>query len=481
MRAAVATLLLLSTAAAGHGQSFRGSVTNTARYIEIRPIARDTVDSAQVVVQPDGSLEFEGRRVVCSAGLCTFYRPAPVEHAFASTHDLSATAWGFGVQGVSATLLLRVRTEGSGSFTWPRSNDAFDAILAYADWARERYRVRAGRQRTVSGLGFYSFDGLDVRYDVTDAISVEAYGGRSLARALEEPRHRALSAIENFLPDENAWLLGGAAELNYDHSSVTVRYQRELWGDQSALVSERAAADFTTTVLRPLQIAGAADYDVAFNRIGKAHVTARVPLRDGRFNVELTGRRYLPFFELWTIWGVFSPIAYHEAEAQAGGSVTGGLAVWVSARYRKYEDADASVFIVGPKDDAKLFTVRARADVTRTLQIDGEARFENAFGGYLGSGELNASWQPRERLRASGYVTAFQQILEFRTGEAAVFGVGGSLDFELNRSLAVGGGATWYTQKYENRPSAADWNQKRAWAMLEWRFGRDPGLQAARP
>jgi hypothetical protein len=444
VRGAVLAATLLLIASSANAQSVRGSVTNIGRYIQIRPIARDTVDSAQVVTAPDGSLEFEGRRVFCSAGTCTFYRPADIQHALTTAHDLSATAWGLGAEGLSATVLLRVRTDADGSFTWPRSDDAFDAMLAYADYAREKYRVRLGRQRTASGLGFYSFDGIDARYDVTSLVSIEAYGGRSLARGLEEPRHTALNAVESFLPDQNAWLVGGAAELNYDASAVALRYQRELWGDRSGLVSERASLDFTTGILRPLQLEGAADYDIAFKRLGKAHLKARLPLEGGKYNIELTGRRYLPFFELWTIWGVFSPIAYHEAELQANAALLPRLGVTASASFRKYEDADAPVFLSGPEDDAQLFTLRARFDATESFALDGEVRFENSFGAYLGSGEVNGTWSPSERLRATAYLTAFQQILEFRTGEAAVVGLGGSLDFELTRDIVFGGGGTVY-------------------------------------
>ena len=36
--------------------------------------------------------------------------------------------------------------------------------------------------------------------------------------------------------------------------------------------------------------------------------------------------------------------------------------------------------------------------------------------------------------------TAFQQILEFRTGEAVVFGAGLTIDYELTRALHLSGG-----------------------------------------
>jgi hypothetical protein len=59
--------------------------------------------------------------------------------------------------------------------------------------------------------------------------------------------------------------------------------------------------------------------------------------------VEATVRRYLPYFELHTIWGVFSPVAYHELELRGswGGEPLG---LWASGSYRAYQDAHADAF-----------------------------------------------------------------------------------------------------------------------------------------
>jgi hypothetical protein len=199
------------------------------------------------------------------------------------------------------TAALRARADVSGDFIWPRSDDHFDAILAYAEYDREPFRVRLGRQRTTGGLGFYGFDGLSVLVERSRRWSVEAYGGRSLARGLYEPRNEALRGIEDFVPDRDAYLIGGWGEVEpLAGTVVSLRYQREIWSDRSALLSERASADARTDRFAPVSLSAGADYDFGFGNIGKANVTARLPL--GRFAVEATGRRYVPYFELWTIW-----------------------------------------------------------------------------------------------------------------------------------------------------------------------------------
>ena len=481
MRKLLLPLLLLIVAGRADAQELRGSLSSMARYIEMRPIARDTVDSASTTINEKGQRVFEGRPVFCFGETCTFYRPAAVENTVALAQDLSVTAWGFGVEGLSATILLRARQDLGGDFTWPRYDDPFDAVLAYAELARERYRLRLGRQRSLSGLGFYAFDGLSANGTAFPWLNIELYGGRSLARALEEPRHEALQGVENFIPDNEAWLLGAAAELHTGNVAGTIRYQREIWSDRAALISERASADFRAGIPGLVNVEAAADYDVAYGRIGKAHITLRRQFLENRLSVEATGRRYLPFFELWTIWGVFSPVAYHEAELQAGYRVSPRLDVWASAGYRRYEDTNAEIFIAPAEDHTVNVALRARERVSDQWTLDGEYRMERGFGAFLSSGEASANWLVSARLRLGAYVTAFQQILEFRTGESAVLGGGINADFAVTNALQLNAGATLYRQAFDNRPSAVDWTQKRAWLGVDIAFGRDPGMRGVQP
>jgi hypothetical protein len=457
-------------------QQVRGSLSSLARYIEIRPIVADTVDIALTTIDDNGRPIFEGRPVFCAAQTCTFYRPADMASAVALSHDLAATAFGFGVEGASAVIYLRARQDLGGDFVWPRSDDAFDAVLAYAELAREDFRVRLGRQRNITGLGFNSFDGLSGTYQALDALRVEAYGGRSLARALEEPHREALGPVESFIPDNNAWLFGAAAELNANQVAGSLRYQREIWGDRAALVSERAAIDVRSNAWRWASIEAAADYDVAYNRLGKAHLSLRRQLFDNELSVDVTARRYLPFFELWTIWGAFSPVPYHEFEAGAGWRANQRTVLDARAGYRRYSDTDAEVFIAPAADESWRLTLRARRQLSDPLTIDAEYRVETGFGAFLSSGEASVAWAASERLQAGIYGTAFQQILEFRTGEAAVFGLGAHVEWQITSALTATGQATLYRQSFDNRPSALNWTQKRASLGVEWSFGRDPGV-----
>jgi hypothetical protein len=468
-------------AAPAAAQGARGHATTTVRYVSLRPIERDTV-ARLLVDEVDGRFFFEGFEVHCigDGDQCTYFRPGDVGHGVVATQDISATAWGLGVQGLSATVMLRARANLDGDFVWPRSDDPFDAILAYAQYQRSIYRVRAGRQRTLSGLGFSGFDGLEVMATPTPWLRAEAYGGRSLARGLHEPRHEALRGIEDFVLDQEAYLLGAFAQL-YPRggTSVGVRYQREIWANRIGLVSERAAIDVRSDLPGPFRMDAALDYDFGFGRVGKGHITVRSPLPGDWGWLELTGRRYLPYFELSTIWGFFSPTPYHEAELRTTIRAWEPVTAWATAGWRKYGDPE--IIVIGPPITDRSFRIGAGARWTGgPFAASGEYRTERGFGAFLGSGDLEVRWQALPALAVTARGSAFQQIEQFRVGDNRVLGGGLGVDALLPRGLRLRSGADVYRQRYENRPGHADWNQLRAYSILTAPFGEDPGVRARR-
>jgi hypothetical protein len=477
-----ALAVLLAGVAAGHGdahaQGVRGTATTTVRYIELRPITQVTVPLDQVTELPDGRLEFEGIPVQCVPGLgCVLYRSADVQHAVPLTQDVGLTAWGWGVQGLSFTSLLRARADLGGELTWPRSDDQFDAILAYAELNRGDFRTRVGRQRTASGLGFTGYDGANVLWGGVRGLDVEAYGGRSLMRGMTQPRAAALRGLEEFATDTlDAYLVGTAARYRpFPGTAIGLRYQFEIQEDRGGIVSERASAEFSTSQFLPVMLEGSVDYDIGFNRIGKAHATVRAPVAG--VIVELTGRRYVPYFDMNTIWGFFSPVGYHEAEGRLTWRPMRSLTTWGSAAWRRFEEANATV-ILRPLEQEGTRVMAGASWVPRTgLAIDGSYRIDRGFGAFLSSGDVGVHWDALPWLSVSLDGSAFQQIEQFRVGEGIVYGGGGSADLRLSPRYSLSGGAMLYRQNFENRPGIEDWNQLRAWTALRARFGQDPGVR----
>ena len=472
--AAVLVLALAVPADIG-AQSFRGWVQSTARYFQLRPISLDTVSRSLVDEAPNGALTFEGQSVSCvTASSCTLYRPGGTEETVALTEDLGLTAWGFGMRGLSVTTLLRGRARTGGDVVWPRSNDSFNALLAYAQLDRGAFRARAGRIQTNAGLGFSGFDGASL-LGRTRNFRIEGYGGRSLSRGLSEPRTEALRGLENFLTDRDAWLIGGSLQLRLPRqTSLGARYQREILSDRSVLISERASVDVRTGVLRPVRFTGSFDYDFAFGRVGKGNATLQYALPDASLLVEVSARRYVPYFDLSTIWGYFSPVAYHEGELRVSWWKLRSFGLWASGARRTY-DGTSTVVVLAPLTDGGW-----RASAGAALRpggnwvVDGRYRLEWGNGAFLSSTDVALRWTDT---RASVALTgaAFQQIEEFRVGDGRAYGAGVTLGYDVLAGTRLTGGATVFRQRPRGRTTERDWDQFRAWSAVRIEIGRDPG------
>ncbi len=459
-------------------QGIRGSLLTTARYIQLQPLDTLGIPRDSVTEVGPGQYLFGGVPAYCiTADRCMQYRAGSVQGATVLTQDLGFTAWGLGMQGLSATVQLRGRANG-GAITWPQSDNAFDAILAYLELDRSLLRLRLGRLRTLSGLGFAGYDGADIRLDPVRMVHLEAYGGRSLARGLEQPLNEALQGIEAFVQDQNAYLVGGALNLQpLPGTALGLRYQREMWADGSGLLSERASADFQTGLLNPVQLDAAADYDFAFDRVGKAHVTARVPVRPAKLIVEATARRYVPYFELWTIWGMFSPVAYNEGQLQLRWTPLPVFDAWGTFGVRKYEDTSTPTALTPLQGEGRRVgggaRIRGPSYVTLTAAYDREW----GNGAAMSSGDLAAVWSPNDRLAVTLRGSAFQQVQEFRVGQGMVLGYGAGVNLGVTQRVELSGGADLYQQTFKDQPGALDWNQLRGWMTLRIGFGDDPGMQ----
>jgi hypothetical protein len=461
-------------------QGVRGSVGSTARYVELRPLRQDTVPRELVTARPDGTFTFEGLPASCDEVRCVIYRAGSVQHALLATHDVDMTVWGFGVTGLSASFLARGRTHLDGEFELPRSNEAVEAILAYAELVRGRYRLRAGRQQEQSGLGFSGFDGLDVLVEPTQTLRVRAYGGRSLARAVQQPLARAFRAAEerDFILDRDAFLLGGEAVFETRTGDmVALRYQGEVWEDRAGLLSERALLTARTLALAPFVLAGSVEYDVGYGRLGKAHLDVQAPLPVAGLRLEAMARRYVPFFEYWTIWGLFSPVAYHEAELRASWSGVRRVGLWGAGAVRSYEPHHTQTFLQPLEGRSLRFAAGGEWRMPRQLRLDAALRMEGPAGAFAFSGDAAMHWRATPRLDVALHGVVLEQLEEFRLGAGVVAGGGVAADLVLRDDIRLMGGLELYRQTQPDRPLGADWTQRRGWLSVRVDVGRDPGMR----
>jgi hypothetical protein len=397
----------------------------------------------------------------------------PKERTFAMTQDASLTYWGLGVQGLSATGLLRARTGFGGDGAWPRYDDRFDAMLAYAQLVRGSLRVRAGRQEIRSGLGFTGFDGVSGSYDL-DRFRAEIYGGRSLARGLREPSNEAARALDDFFVDQGVYLIGGAATVRRFGVAMTGRYHREILTDRSGLESERASLDLSTTLPR-MRIRGSMDYDFAFQRPGKGEITVSAPFADGIWLVELGGRRYVPYFQLSTIWGLFEPVSYSEARARLAWSGSPTLGVWLAGGARVYGDTQTEMFLNPLEDTGWRADGGVRWEPIDRWSVDARYQLEWGSGAFLNSADVTTRYRPLDRLGMGVTFATFQQIEEYRLGQGRAFGLGGTLEYSIGDRIDAFGGFSMTRHRDGGTIYTSPWNQTRAWTSLRWTVGGDPG------
>ncbi len=459
--------------APGHAQGVRGWAGTHLRYVEVRPFVTDTFPFEEAVIGPGGEFTVDGLPVSCLPDLfCTALVPTSMEHAVVASHEVGFTAWGFGVTGLSATGLILARDKLSGDFVWPRSDDPLDLALGYLEWTRSGLRMRLGRQNVASGLGFASFDGLETTVLVTPTIRVQAFGGRSLARGLLEPRNEALRGVEDFIPDDQAYLIGGSLRMSPEASTqVEVRYQREAWTGGHHLISERASLDLRTRRFSPVSLTASVDYDFGFGRVGKANLLAEYAVSNS-FDLRARLRRYLPYFELSTIWGFFSPVAYHEGDLEFLWSARPGLQLWGGAAWRKYEDAEVTVVRRPLEDDALQVRSGVRTRLGTAGSLSAGYRLELGAGSYLQGADLNVTWDVTPRVSVEARSSLFQQIGEFRLGNAMVVGGGVIARARLASRWGIEAGATRYRNvDREREDDRFDGSHDRVWTSIRVDLG----------
>jgi hypothetical protein len=482
--AAVPLALAAATPAATAGQSVRITGTTTARYVDLRPFVEDSVAFAgttdignPMFRQMDGSVLV---RCVEGDAQCRYLRSGEVESAIPILQDLQVTGWGF-AEGLSAHAHLRARASaGTADRLWPRADDRFDAIDAYVELDRSSYVVRAGRQWMTSGLGVRNFDGAQLVYHPTRALTLEGFGGWGLAVGANEPKSSAeYGAIEDLPPAARTNVFGGAVRWRGPYrSAANVFYQREIRTDRAAMHSERIAADGRVGV-GPTVAEGWLAYDFATAYLNEARVRLRLPQAWG-VTSHVEARRYRPFFELWTIWGAFAPIGFDEARASAFSTLLDErLSLDVSGAYRRYDETDAGFQTFMPlRNDGWRLGGSASFRMTPAATLSGGYNMDVGFGAARSDAYGAVRWEPGERYFVGAMVTGFQNIFEFRVGRGRVIGFGGDAGLRINDQMRAVGDLMVYNHTATGGLPTTDWSQKRASLRLEWMLGSDPGMRA---
>ncbi len=476
IRLGFATLALLS-ATAGSLRAQGGIIQGSSfvEFLDMRPLVTDSVpfaatDSVSTLFRRTPS----GVITTCVTGdaYCYFYRSAPRASLTAVMQDLDVTAWGV-APGLSVHAQLRGRTAGGDARDlWPQANQTFDVLAAYVEYNRNPLLARLGRQWITSALGMFNFDGGAVTVRPIPAIGVQLYGGGTLIQGLDRPLDAAaLSPVEDIPPIDRSFLVGGQVQIRPSaDATMAIQYQREVRSDFGALYSERAAASAEFRFAYA-SVGGQATRDLAtqtFNDLD-AHVILNPWHRIG---TRIDFRHYVPYFDLWTIWGAFSPVGYNEGTANLTWATRDArVALGVSGGYRKYNDTFTGVASLPLRTSGWRVGATGSLRPTETWSVQGSYNMDINFGASSTDGDVAIRWQPSQRGSLALHGTAFQNIYEFTVGEGRVWGTGLEGNLQLTPDVRLVGDATLYHQTGKNEPDIANWNQRRASLRLEWRVG----------
>jgi len=466
--------------AAAASQSVRITGVTTAQYLDLQPLRVDSIPVEETTGSgilrrtPDGAVV----RCLTGEAFCLRSGAGASLYTVPFLQDISVSAWGLG-QGIRFFARLRGRAAISeGPELWPKADDAFDALVAYLEFDRPNYRVRGGRQWMVSGLGFYNFDGASFLLRPTRGLTVEGYGGWSLARGLDEPRTSgSLSAIESLAPDDRGLIFGvTSAYRPSSTASISALYQREIRTDRGALYSDRVALD---GVLRRWGVAftGSLEADLASRQVNEARLAGRFR-GPASLDTRLFLRRYRPFFELWTIWGAFSLVGFTEGglETRWRGERT-GLTAGVNLARRTYDDTSLSGTFGPIRSDGWRAGLSVASPLGDVWSADGRYDVDIGFGAAKSAVSLRVHRALPDAGRLGVTLQAFQRIFEFRVDEGTVFGLGVDGGIKAGSRGFVSGSLAAYHHSVGRDAPGADWSQIRATVRWEWTLGPEPGME----
>ena len=460
-------------------QGYRVRLDGRVQSVGFRGVELDSIPVSSAVIGPSGgSYSPDGFAVRCAPGsaFCYFFRPGREQRAAPAVTSADFTVWGLGLTGLSFHGSARVAADLGNADVWPGTDPSVQLLEAYAEYNTEPLIGRLGRQVYSSRLGFSGFDGARITLrDVKRGFDAVGYFGQGLARGTALPvTSPALNPLDDFQPHDRQIVAGAALGYTGGLADIRLDYQREVDPRSDHFVSERAALASEVRLIPRLALAGGAEYDIAQGIWGSSDVTLRYVAPD--FALSAGFQRYRPHFELWTIWGVFSPVAYQAVTGSASYSGLPHLQLRARGTRFFYEKTDTQTPLVSVEDHGWRYSLGATWTPIAQLSLEICQEAEFAPGGSYVSYDGALSYAPRDQLLFTLYGAKLTRPLEFRFDEATLreVGVGGS--WRPSERWQVDLSAARFAEN-RKRPDAAafDWNQTRLSARLSYLFGSGEG------
>jgi hypothetical protein len=256
--------------------------------------------------------------------------------------------------------------------------------------------------------------------------------------------------------------------------ALSASYQADFRLDGRGVYSELAAVNGTFGV-GGFEADASIEVDAASAELNEAKLRILAPTL-GRFAPFAEVRRYRPYFELWTIWGAFSPIGFDEARGGATWSrADGALLVRGDATYRSYgsEGLEESL------DQFRVSGWGLGGSVIWTPEprwtANASGRIESGFGASGWDTQAGVRMQLGRNGSVALHATAFERLYEFRLSGGIVAGLGSELSVPLRERTSLLATFSAFRHLGRGSSSGVDWNQRRASLRLQWTLGSEPG------
>jgi hypothetical protein len=370
--------------------------------------------------------------------------------------------WGLGVSGLSVHGSGRLFAELGERDAWPGGEPGGQLLEGFAQYDRRGLIGRLGRQTITSRLGFTGFDGAWLMLNrLPYGFQLGGYVGLGLAQGVALPvTSAALNPFDEFQPSMRQLVAGGTLNWVGTVGDVRVDYQREVDRETRFFVSERAALSATLRPIRRLSISGGTEYDFSYGWFGSSELNATYSVP--RLGLSAGARHYRPYFDLWTIWGAFSPIPYDAVNGSVTLSPIPQLELRARGERYWYDDAEANTPLVNEEDDGWRWSAGVTGRLGSGLQAD--AGFATDFGPGASSRTWSGrvAYEPSTVWRLGADVGTMSRPLEFRFDDAELDWFGVRADWQVLGNLQLGAGVTRYAED-RNRPdnAAFSWNQTR--------------------
>ncbi|MCA9763676.1 MAG: hypothetical protein KC544_11170 [Gemmatimonadetes bacterium] len=455
------------------GQGYRVRLDSRLESVAWRGVAEDSIPATDVIAQPDGGfLTPDGHAARCQGRTCFFYRAGAIQRGVPWVTRADVALWGLGVNGLSARVNVRLAHDLRGEeIVWPAAQPDLLLDEGYLEYARRAITVRAGRQFLLGRLGAYGLDGGRVVLRSSGGWEVGGYAGWGLARGIAVPvTDPALNPLDDFQPRDRQVVAGVEAGWNGSRVDVHAEYRREIDPAVDYFVSERASAALTLRPVSRIRLTSGGTYDLAFGQLGTADVA--LSWLGPRVAVTVGGRHYRPFFNLWTIWGAFSPVAYQAWHGAV--DITPVPTVTLHARGERYrfEDTETATPTVDVEDRGWRYTTGISWRATPRWTIDAGHQAEFGPGAAALGYDGRVTFRPTDALTVGAHAARLRRPLELRFNDATVtsYGVDASYRPEAGWRFDLSG-STYHEDRDRPDAAAISWDQVRLSARFSFLIG----------